>query len=219
VLECAGERPQSAYPNTLEQGEEMAKSTRQRPDSTGQLRIIGGHWRGRKLQFTATDGLRPTTDRVRETLFNWLMSELPSARCLDLFAGSGALGLEALSRGALYCDFVERNAIAQREIRRHLTTLAATDRGVCHHDIAADFLRKLSQSHEPYNIVFLDPPFGRELIATVAASLESQGLLARSAFIYIECATQEELPELPGSWSLHREKTAGGVTYRLFVRP
>jgi len=219
VLECAGERPQSAYPNTLEQGEEMAKSTRQRPDSTGQLRIIGGQWRGRKLQFTATDGLRPTTDRVRETLFNWLMSELPSARCLDLFAGSGALGLEALSRGALYCDFVECNAIAQREIRRHLTTLAATDRGVCHHDIAADFLRKLSQSHEPYNIVFLDPPFGRELIATVAASLESQGLLARNAFIYIECATQEELPELPGSWSLHREKTAGGVTYRLFVRP
>ena len=219
MLECAGERLQSAYPNTLEQGEEMAKSTRQRPGSTGQLRIIGGQWRGRKLQFTATDGLRPTTDRVRETLFNWLMSELSSARCLDLFAGSGALGLEALSRGALACDFVERSAIAQREISGHLTALAATDRGVCHNDIAADFLHRLNKSHEPYNIVFLDPPFGRDLIATVAATLEARGLLAAGAFIYVECATQEHLPELPASWNLHREKTAGGVTYRLFVRP
>ena len=197
----------------------MAKSTRQRPDSKGQLRIIGGQWRGRKLQFTAIDGLRPTTDRVRETLFNWLMSELPSARCLDLFAGSGALGLEALSRGARYCDFVERSAIAQREISQHLTALAAADRGVCHNDTAADFLNRTTSSSEPYNIVFLDPPFGRELIATVAAELEARGLLTNHAFIYVECATQEQLPELPASWNLHREKTAGGVTYRLFVRP
>jgi len=197
----------------------MAKSTQQRPDSTGQLRIIGGQWRGRKLQFTATDGLRPTTDRVRETLFNWLMSELPSARCLDLFAGSGALGLEALSRGALHCDFVDNSAIAQREIWGHLITLAATDRGVCHKSTAVDYLRSLSTSHEPYNIVFLDPPFGRELIATVATTLEARGLLASSALIYVECATREDLPELPESWNLHREKTAGSVTYRLFVRP
>ena len=197
----------------------MAKSTRQRPDSTGQLRIIGGQWRGRKLQFTATDGLRPTTDRVRETLFNWLMSELPAARCLDLFAGSGALGLEALSRGALHCDFVDSSAIAQREISNHLITLEATDRGVCHEDSAAKFLSRLNKSHEPYSIVFLDPPFGHELIAPVAATLEAQGLLAPSAYIYVECAAQEQLPELPESWSLHREKTAGGVAYRLFVRP
>ncbi|MEP0201012.1 MAG: 16S rRNA (guanine(966)-N(2))-methyltransferase RsmD [Halioglobus sp.] len=196
----------------------MAKSTRQRPDSKGQLRIIGGQWRGRKLQFTATDGLRPTTDRVRETLFNWLMSELPTARCLDLFAGSGALGLEALSRGAAHCDFVDNNAIAQREISTHLTTLAATDRGTCHTSSAADFLSRLDETHEPYTVVFLDPPFGRELIAPVAAILEARALLASGAYIYVECAVQEHLPELPKSWNLHREKTAGGVAYRLFVR-
>ncbi|MEP6389644.1 MAG: 16S rRNA (guanine(966)-N(2))-methyltransferase RsmD [Halioglobus sp.] len=196
----------------------MAKSTRQRPDSKGQLRIIGGQWRGRKLQFTATDGLRPTTDRVRETLFNWLMSELPTARCLDLFAGSGALGLEALSRGAMHCDFVDSSAIAQREISNHLTTLAATDRGACHISSAAEFLSQLDKNHAPYTVVFLDPPFGHELIAPAAATLEAQGLLEPGAYIYVECAVQEHLPELPKSWNLHREKTAGGVAYRLFVR-
>jgi len=219
VLECAGERLQSAYPNTLEQGEEMTKSSRQRHGSKGQLRIIGGQWRGRKLQFTATEGLRPTTDRVRETLFNWLMGDLAYARCLDLFAGSGALGLEALSRGALHCDFIDSSTIAQDEISRHLTALAATDRGLCHTATAADFLARLSSDHAPYNIVFLDPPFGRDLIAEVANTLEDRGLLASNARIYIECATQEQLPELPQCWGLFREKTAGDVAYRLFERP
>ena len=120
-----------------------------------QLRIIGGQWRGRKLAFTPEDGLRPTADRVRETLFNWLAADIHGARCLDLFAGSGALGLEALSRGAAHCDFVDHSSRACRQIETHLALLEAADRGHCHPVGAEPFLRGAQQA---YDIVFLDPP-------------------------------------------------------------
>lgn len=179
-----------------------------------QLRIIGGQWRGRKLSFTPDEGLRPTTDRVRETLFNWLAPHIHGARCADLFAGSGALGLEALSRGASHCDFVDSSRQALGQIDSHLAALEAGDHGLCHPLAAAQFLKNASA---PYDIVFIDPPFGQGLAAPTCAALEENQLLANNALAYVETASAEPCPDVPVRWTLHREKTAGGVAYRLFV--
>ena len=180
----------------------------------GQLRIIGGQWRGRKLAFPAIDGLRPTTDRVRETVFNWLAPHLHAARCLDLFAGSGALGLEALSRGADSCTFVDSAAQATRQIQDHLQTLDATQRGHCRTLAALDFLKG---QRGPWDIVFIDPPFGKALVEPCCALLQSSGALAPGAMVYVESGADESLPALPGEWETYREKRAGDVCYRLFI--
>lgn len=190
----------------------MARSGK-RSSQASTLRIIGGQWRGRKLTFLPTEGLRPTPDRVRETLFNWLAPIVHGGRCLDLFAGSGALGLEALSRGAASCDFVDTTATALRQIEHHLTVLAATSAGHCHGQSADTFLAAAKGS---YDIVFMDPPFGQGLLGPCAGALAERDLLARDGLVYIETAVDEALPELPASWSLHREKFAGGVAYRLY---
>ena len=179
----------------------------------GQLRIIGGQWRGRKLQFDAAPGLRPTSDRVRETLFNWLAPDIRDARCADLFAGSGALGLEALSRGAASCDFVDSNPGAIRRLQQHLETLQATAQGHCH---ALTAQRYLEQAHEPWDIVFLDPPFGQGLVGPCAQLLAAAGHLRVGSLIYLELGKNEQLEGLPTEWEAHREKFAGGVAYRLY---
>lgn len=191
----------------------MARS-RKPAANRNSLRIIGGQWRGRKLVFAPVPGLRPTTDRVRETLFNWLAPVIHQARCLDLFAGSGALGLEALSRGASYCDFVDLAGPATDQLAAHLATLGATARAQCHRLAAADFLQRGPQ---PYDIVFIDPPFGRELVAPACSLLDGMQLLRQDALVYVESAAAEGPPVVPASWILHREKTAGGVSYRLFL--
>ena len=177
------------------------------------LRIIGGQWRGRKLAFTPAEGLRPTTDRVRETLFNWLAPLIHEARCLDLFAGSGALGLEALSRGAACCDFVDTSAEALRQIQRHLEALQATGRGRCH---GIPALRYLQKEHAIYDIVFIDPPFGRGMVDPACALLAERGWVSAGGMIYVETAAREPL-RVPGQWQPHREKVAGEVAYRLFT--
>ncbi len=181
--------------------------------SSGQLRIIGGQWRGRRLRFRSAEGLRPTTDRVRETLFNWLAADIPGARCLDLFAGSGALGLEALSRGAAHCDFVDTGSRALADIAGHLDALEAVGRGYCHCAPAQQFLAGHSG---PWDIVFLDPPFGAGLLEA-AVELLDRDRLVPGALAYIETAQREPLPPLPARWQLHRDKRAGEVRYRLFV--
>ena len=191
-----------------------AKKSRQ---VTNQLRIIGGKWRGRKLAFPDVEGLRPTGDRVRETLFNWLTAYLPGARCLDLFAGSGALGLEALSRGAGHTTLIERNAAAARSLRGHCQTLAA-EAAV----IKNDALHWLEQSSNQtpdshFELVFLDPPFGKGLLEPSCTLLENNGWLAEQAMIYAECAA-DETPQVPGNWQLHREKFSVQVAYRLYQR-
>lgn len=188
----------------------MSRSPR---GGTSQLRIIGGQWRGRKLGFTPVDGLRPTGDRIRETLFNWLAADIHGARCLDLFAGSGALGLEALSRGAAHCDFVDTAAAGIADIQRHLGTLAATG-GHCHRSSALEFL---AQPHPPWDIVFIDPPFGQALVGPACDLLARGSVLAPHALVYIETGLDETLPELPANWELHRDKSSGQVSYRLFV--
>jgi 16S rRNA (guanine966-N2)-methyltransferase len=179
-----------------------------------QLRIIGGQWRGRKLGFEASPGLRPTTDRVRETLFNWLQPVIHQARCLDLYAGSGALGLEALSRGAAHCDFIDTSSEAVRQIELHLARLDAEDRGECHRTSAEAFLRGASRG---YHIVFIDPPFGQDLAGSSCDLLCNRGLLLDDARVYVETGAREPPPATPAAWTLHRDKTAGGVAYRLFV--
>ncbi len=179
-----------------------------------QLRIIGGEWRGRKFGFEASPGLRPTTDRVRETLFNWLQPVIHEAHCLDLFAGSGALGLEALSRGAAHCDFVDTSAASLRQIEQHLALLGADDRGHCHRGSADAFLRS---TRHGYHVVFIDPPFGEDLVGPSCDLLASRRLLVDDARVYVETGAREPLPVTPPGWALHRDKTAGGVAYRLFV--
>jgi 16S rRNA (guanine966-N2)-methyltransferase len=185
------------------------------------LRIIGGSWRGRKLRFPPSPEIRPTPDRVRETLFNWLGQRLPGARCLDLFAGSGALGLEALSRGAAHVTFVERDVAAARELRARLAEWGATGGTV----EQVDALRFLARAGGPggslggiFDIVFLDPPFGSDLLAEASLRLEQGHWLAPGTLIYMECAARQGLPPLPPGWSVTKAKEAGEVGYHLLTR-
>jgi len=188
------------------------------------LRIIAGQWRGRKFRFPALD-IRPTPDRVRETLFNWLHDRIEGAHCLDLFAGSGALGLEALSRGAAEVLFVEQrraacDAIEQllREWRPRDAALAATDTAATAASVlCADALRFLATSRpRAFDLVFLDPPYGGELLPAAASALQ-KGWLRPQARIYVEHARREALPPLPESWHELRAGRAGEVGYHLFV--
>jgi 16S rRNA (guanine966-N2)-methyltransferase len=184
---------------------------------TGELRIIGGLWRGRKLLFPALPGLRPSPNRVRETLFNWLTPELPGSHCLDLFAGSGALGLEALSRGAASGWFVDTARSAGNQIRQHLATLQC-DAG---HVVDADVTQwlKIKPAAAPrFHCVFLDPPFRQNLLNECCAQLEQGDWLSGNALIYVESAVDEAPPSVPSNWTLHRDKQAGQVAYRLFRR-
>jgi len=178
------------------------------------LRIIGGTWRGRRLRFPPTPEIRPTPDRVRETLFNWLGTRVSGARCLDLFAGSGALGLEALSRGAAHVTFVERDSVAAREVRARLAEWDATGAAV----ESTDALRFLEGAPRAFDIVFLDPPFGTGLLQASMRKLEDLRWLADGALIYIEATAEEPLPPLPRAWKLIKAKQAGAVGYHLVER-
>lgn len=178
-----------------------------------QLRIIGGQWRGRKLFFTPEQGLRPTPDRVRETLFNWLSPEIHGAHCLDLFAGSGALGLEALSRGAAHCTFVDTSDEAIEAITSHLRAVEAADQAAC---LTKPAEQVLLATERKFNIAFLDPPYQQGLIEPSAALLQSMDILSPGALVYVETHASEALPKLPSDWNLRREKRAGDVAYRLF---
>jgi 16S rRNA (guanine966-N2)-methyltransferase len=181
-----------------------------------QLRIIGGAWRGRRFRFPAAAEIRPTPDRVRETLFNWLGSRVSGARCLDLFAGSGALGLEALSRGAAGVTFVERDSGAAGELASRLTEWGASGARVERGD-ALQFLLSTAPA-QPFDIVFLDPPFAAGLLQSAAERLERGRWLAAAAHVYVECAARDGLPPLPTPWTLVREKQAGEVGYHLLAR-
>lgn len=178
----------------------------------GKLRIIGGHFRRRQLAVPDSPGLRPTPDRVRETLFNWLAFEIAGHRVLDLFAGTGALGFEALSRGAAHAHFVEAEPFVACAIETNLSALDATGRVT-----TQDAIRFLSGTATPFDIVFLDPPFRQGLAAPACELLESRGWLAVDAWVYIE--TEAELtPKVPASWTLHREVRAGDSHGRLYRR-
>ena len=178
------------------------------------LRIIGGEWRGRRIRFPRRPGIRPTPDRVRETLFNWLAPVISDSRCLDLFAGSGALGLEALSRGAAGVTFVESDRATADALREIVTTLAP-DRGRVIHREALSWL---AEPPQPFDIAFLDPPFGSGLVAPAARALELGGWLQPDARVYLEMPATEGPPVLPAGWTLHRSGRAGAVGYHLALR-
>ncbi len=181
-----------------------------RPERT--LRIIAGQWRGRKFRFPPID-IRPTPDRVRETLFNWLQSRIEGARCLDLFAGSGALGLEALSRGAAEVTFIEQERTATKAIEKLLIDWQASGGHVLCGD-AQGFLAAKPPARA-FDVVFLDPPYGSSALAACARRLDA-GWLTAGARIYVEHARREALPALPAAWQELRSGHAGEVGYHLF---
>lgn len=194
------------------------KRSSPRSQSAAQLRIIGGQWRSRRVPFPDVEGLRPTPDRVRETLFNWLQMAVPGARCLDLFTGSGALGLEALSRGATAVTFIDQSPAVIKQLKANLQLLKAPQHEVVQAS-ALDWLRQQPEDLSVrYDVVFLDPPFHKGLVSEAVALLESKALLADNALIYIETESELRVLDLPAHWHEHRAKTAGQVTYRLFTR-
>ncbi len=185
-----------------------------RSGAAGQIRIIGGLWRGRKLPVPDSEGLRPTTDRVRETLFNWLAADIQQAKCLDCFAGSGALGLEALSRHAGSATLLELERPVAQQLEKNLATLGAKNARV----VNTNTLQFLAQKGEPHQLVFIDPPFRKGLLEQTSTLLESNGWLSDDALVYVESEVEHGLPPVPVNWQLHREKIAGQVAYRLYIR-
>lgn len=181
--------------------------------ASGRIRIIGGQLRNSRLDVPDLPGLRPTPERVRETLFNWLAPVISGAQCLDLCAGTGALGIEALSRGAAGVQFVERDARAAQALRENLSRLRAEGGQVA----AADAQAYLQSAARPFGVVFLDPPFAQALWTPLANRLEEGGWLTPSAWIYVE-APRQAAPLLPASWTPHREGVAGDVRYALYRR-
>ncbi len=178
------------------------------------VRIIGGTHRGRRLKVPAGVEVRPTADRIRETLFNWLAPRLVGARCLDLFAGSGALGLEAASRGAGEVVLVEQAPKVAQMLEEHIQLL-----GLEHVKLhRAEALNWLDQGGEPFDLVFLDPPFRALLLPALFSRLSAKHWLSPGALLYFELPVHGELPALPPSWSLYRDQRAGQVRYGLIQR-
>jgi 16S rRNA (guanine966-N2)-methyltransferase len=189
----------------------VGKRTAQpRASAPNRLRIIGGRWRGTRIVFPPLAAIRPSPDRVRETLFNWLQQQIVGARCLDLFAGSGALGLEALSRGAAHVTFVDSEPQVGRHLAQTLERLRSSDATVIVED-ARQFLRGQPSA---FDIVFLDPPFAAGLLDSVCGQLE-HGWLTPGAHIYVECPAERSLAALPARWAVQRTKRAGQVGYHL----
>ncbi|XKM13293.1 16S rRNA (guanine(966)-N(2))-methyltransferase RsmD [Orbaceae bacterium ac157xtp] len=182
----------------------------------GFIRIIGGKWRGRKLPVLNNAGIRPTTDRVKETLFNWLMPVIQQANCLDCFAGSGSLGLEAASRGASQVVLLEKNHAAASQIKKNIALLDTTQCQI-HNTDTLTWLAK--PATKQYDIIFIDPPFNQNLANQTILLLEQNGWLKPEAYIYIETEISCDLnAQRPSDWILHREKQFGQVHSRLFIK-
>jgi 16S rRNA (guanine966-N2)-methyltransferase len=178
-----------------------------------ELRIIGGRWRGRKLQFPAVDGLRPTGDRLRETLFNWLMPDIQGSRVLDLFAGSGALGLEAISRGADTAILLEKQPQAAAQLLQNVALLKSTETQVIQTD-ALTFLGS-PNPQKSFDLVFMDPPFAADLWDKTSQLLNNNQWLAEDALIYVE-TPKDSIWVAPVNWEIYKDKQAGQVRYRLY---
>lgn len=178
----------------------------------GRVRIIGGRWRGSKLEVAPRPGLRPTSDRVRETLFNWLQPQLPGAHCLDLFAGSGALGFEAASRGTGRVVLIERDGGLAQNLRDSAKRLGGEQIDV----VQADALAWLTPPpRERFDIVFIDPPFAAGNHAAACAAVAPW--LAPQAWIYVESARESRFAT-PADWREHRRGETRDVRYVLYHR-
>lgn len=182
---------------------------------SGQIRIIAGQWRGRKLPVKDLEGLRPTTDRVKETVFNWLAMDVRDTNCLDCFSGSGSLGLEALSRYAASALLLERDKSAAKQLQTNLDTVKASNGKV----VCTDTLAFLAQpAQQEFDLVFVDPPFRKGLLEPCCENLENNGWLSENALIYVEREKELTQPNLPSNWTLIKDKTAGQVIYQVYQR-
>ena len=184
----------------------------------GQVRIIGGTWRGRKLTVPEGTAVRPTPDRVRETLFNWLASIVPGAVCLDLFAGSGALGLEALSRGAAHLVMVDKSQAVINLLKQECQLFSAVHVNLCRATLPKDWSFLTNITCSVFDIVFLDPPYQEDLLLPLCFALEEKALLANPAYIYLETDKVIDNSVLPVGWDLLKSKKAGQVGYYLAKR-
>ncbi len=184
----------------------MRKSDSAKKITTSSLRIIGGQWKRRILTFIVVDDLRPTPDRVRETLFNWLQFEIQGKRCLDAFAGSGALGVEALSRNAAECVFIEKHAGQAKQLQE-----ALTDFGNPMPVLVGDTLQLLNQQKTPFDVIFLDPPYALNFWQPVCELLVKQQLIHADSWIYIEADRDWSALDLPTEWQAIKNTRAGSV--------
>jgi 16S rRNA (guanine966-N2)-methyltransferase len=195
----------------------MAKQSgkQQKKSPPGRLRIVAGIWRSRLLEIADVDGLRPTSERIRETLFNWLTMNVAGARCLDLYAGTGVLGLEALSRGAAEAVLVEKSPVAIDMLRSNVQALGA-DSAIVQHVDARQYLA--NGKCGKFDIVFLDPPFADDRLEELCRLLESQAVLTANARVYLEQGRVGKEPVLPKGWEILKTKSSGNVRYSL-VKP
>ncbi len=182
-------------------------------EKKGEIRIIGGKWKGKKIYFNLNDDLRPTPDRAKETLFNWLGQDLNKMYCLDLFSGTGALGFEAFSRGAQKVTFVERNKEYLQKIKK--VFLEINEKADCDF-FCADCLEWIqnNSSETKYDLIFIDPPFNKNLIHDLLAAILEKELLSKNGQIYFEFEKKLDL-EIPGSLTLKKKKSLGKKSYIL----
>tara|TARA_B100001094_G_C18163132_1_gene790515 strand:+ start:380 stop:973 length:594 start_codon:yes stop_codon:yes gene_type:complete len=192
----------------------MQKKKMRASSKPGFVRVISGQWKGRKLPILASEGLRPTTDRVKETLFNWLMSDINQARVLDVCSGSGSLAFEALSRYASYALLCEKQAAVAAQLRHNLDKLGCTQAEVVCED-ALDFLAR--SCDQPFDVVFLDPPFRKNLVQPCLQLLEEKGWIADGTLIYVEQEKEAEALTESLKWKLIKTKTAGQTRFQLWV--
>lgn len=189
----------------------VAKNNRQKKSNA--LRIIGGRYRGRVVDFPDSPGLRPTGDRVRETLFNWLQVEIPESRCLDLYAGSGALGFEALSRGASEVVMVERSTRVVAALKTAATQLGTSDLLQIKSQSTLEFI---AQNEESYDVIFLDPPFESDLHRLTLEALQKAEWFDKGCLLYVECPHDFAIKKLlDPDWEILKEKSAGQVLFLL----
>jgi|SRR5690606_7903417 len=181
----------------------------------GEVRIISGQWRGRKLAVLDAEGLRPTTDRVKETLFNWLMHDIDGANVLDCFAGSGSLAFEALSRHANSATLIEREAALARQLQHNINKLNCNNASVMQQDCLS-YLNTTASTR--FDVVFIDPPFRKNLALPCCQLLEQYHWLTDNALIYLETEKELTVAQLPANWRLLKEKIAGQLAYRLYQR-
>ncbi|WP_310188599.1 16S rRNA (guanine(966)-N(2))-methyltransferase RsmD [Shewanella putrefaciens] len=197
---------------TVKNNVTKGQTAKNKPGS-GQVRIIAGQWRSRRLPIQDLEGLRPTTDRVRETLFNWLANDIVNSRVLDCFGGSGALALEALSRYASFAQIIELQRGAAIQLRENLQTLKCDKAEVLNADTLVVLQRGCAQG---FDVVFIDPPFRKGLAEKTIQLLDTQGWLNDGALIYVEIESELTQLAIPSRWHALKEKNAGQVSYRLY---
>lgn len=193
----------------------MRRDVKKQHSAKGSIRIISGQWKGRKLPVLSAEGLRPTTDRTKETLFNWLMPYVKERRCLDLFAGSGSLGIEALSRYAKSALFIEKHKAAADLINQNLTLLKVDNKDT--KVICGDAHKVIDSLDSQFDLVFLDPPFNQNLLPNIIAKLMQSNLLSKGALIYVETELSFDENALPNEWAMLKQSQTKQMRYRLFI--